>query len=64
MVGFFVRAGKVAKKGLKSSEKAASEFGAKAIEEASTKGKKLKGWSKIAAPGIPFHIKKILEGEK
>ena len=43
--------------------KKASKFGEKAIKEASTPGKKLKGWSKIAAPGVPFHVKKIIEGK-
>jgi hypothetical protein len=49
---------------LKKVEKKASKFGEKAIKEASTPGKKLKGWSKIAAPGVPFHVKKIIEGKK
>ena len=51
-------------KALKKVEKKASKFGEQAIKEASTPGTKLKGWSKIAAPGVPFHVKKIIEGEK
>ena len=58
----------IAKKGigkvLKKLQKKASKFGETAIKEASTPGTKIKGWSKIAAPGVPFHIKKILEGNK
>ena len=49
---------------LKAVVKKGNKFGGKAIKEASTPGKKLKGWSKIAAPGVPFHVKKILEGDK
>ena len=49
--------------GLKAAVKKADKAAAKAIKEASTKGKKLKGWSKIAAPGIPFHIKQLMEGK-
>ena len=54
----------VVKSILNTIEKKASAFGAKAIEEASTPGKKVKGWSKITAPGVPFHVKKIIEGKK
>ena len=54
----------VVKSILQTLEKKADKFATQALEESHTPGKKLKGWSKIAAPGIPFHIKKILEGEK
>ena len=47
---------------LKKFEKKANKFGDKAIKEASTPGKKLKGWSKIAAPGVPFHITQLTQG--
>ena len=52
----------VVKKVLKKARKKANKFAEQAIVEAGTPGKKLRGWSKIAAPGVPFHIKKILEG--
>ena len=48
---------------LKATVKKADKAAAKAIKEASTPGKKIKGWSKIAAPGIPFHIKQLMEGK-
>jgi hypothetical protein len=61
-INILLKGKKVAGKALKKIETKASKFGQKAIKEASTPGKKIKGWSKIAAPGVPFHVKKILEG--
>ena len=61
-INILLKGKKVAGKALKKIETKTSKFGEKAIKEASTPGKKIKGWSKIAAPGVPFHVKKILEG--
>jgi len=52
---------------LKTLEKKADAFATKAIQESGTPGTKIKGWAKIAAPGIavaPFTIKDELEKQK
>ena len=59
--------GKALKKARDKGVKKMDKFATKALAESHTPGKRLKGWAKIAAPGIasiPFTIRSELKKQK